>query len=71
MLWITTNIEKKKNSRYLHSGMIKVLNKFTEVRHIIEGLESERICLETVTKNTDVENEENGLVKIFKLLKML
>ena len=29
----------------------------------MEGWESERICLETVTKNTDVENEENGLVK--------
>ena len=24
---------------------------------------SERICLETVTKNIDIENEENGLVK--------
>ena len=41
----------------------KSIGKFTEVRHVIEGWESERICLETVTKVTDVENEENGLVK--------
>ena len=39
------------------------MNKFIEIRHVIEGWESERICLETVTKVSDVENEENGLVK--------
>ena len=52
----TKNIEKEKE-------LPVSIAKFTEVRHIIEGWESERICLETVTKVTDVENEENGLVK--------
>lgn len=33
------------------------------MRHIIEGWVSERICLETLSKTTDVENEENGLDK--------
>ena len=53
-------IYKQKNSNKIYD---KSIGKFTEVRHVIEGWESERICLETVTKVTDVENEENGLVK--------
>ena len=59
----TTNIEKEKELPVSTFWYDKSIEKFTEVRHIIEGWESERICLETVTKNTDVENEENGLVK--------
>jgi hypothetical protein len=59
----TTNIEKEKELPVGTFWYDKSIEKFTEVRHIIEGWESERICLETVTKNTDVENEENGLVK--------
>ena len=61
LVFSTTNIEKELPvSTFWYD---KSIEKFTEVRHIIEGWESERICLETVTKNTDVENEENGLVK--------
>ena len=59
----TKNIEKQKElpvNTFLYD---KSMNKFTEIRHVIEGWESERICLETVTKVSDVENEENGLVK--------
>ena len=59
----TTDIEKEKELPVSTFWYDKSIEKFTEVRHIIEGWESERICLETVTKNTDVENEENGLVK--------
>ena len=59
----TTNIEKEKELPVSTFWYDKSIEKFTEVRHIIEGWESERICLETVTKNTDVESEENGLVK--------
>ena len=59
----TTNIEKEKELPVSAFWFDKSIEKFTKVRHIVEGWESERICLETVTKNTDVENEENGLVK--------
>ena len=59
----TKNIEKQKELPVNTFWYDKSIAKFTEVRHIIEGWESERICLETVTKVTDVENEENGLVK--------
>lgn len=59
----TNNIEKEKELPVGTFWYDKSIEKFTEVRHIIEGWESERICLETVTKNTDVESEENGLVK--------
>ena len=59
----TSDIEKQKELPVSTFWYDKSIEKFTEVRHIIEGWESERICLETVTKNTDVENEENGLVK--------
>jgi len=37
--------------------------KFNEVNHIIEGWESERICLETVTKTTDLQNNHNSKIK--------
>ena len=59
----TNNIEKEKELPVGTFWYDKNIAKFTEVRHVIEGWESERICLETVTKNTDVESEENGLVK--------
>ena len=59
----TKDIEKQKELPVNTFWYDKSIAKFTEVRHIIEGWESERICLETVTKVTDIENEENGLVK--------
>ena len=59
----TKNIEKQKELPVNTFLFDKSMNKFTEIRHVIEGWESERICLETVTKVSDVENEENGLVK--------
>jgi COP9 signalosome complex subunit 6 len=59
----TTDINKQKELPVGTFFFEKNIEKFIEVRHIIEGWESERICLETVTKNTDVANEENGLVK--------
>ena len=59
----TKDIEKEKELPLNTFWYDKSIGKFTEVRHVIEGWESERICLETVTKVTDVENEENGLVK--------
>ena len=59
----TKDIEKEKELPVNSFWYDKSIGKFTEVRHIIEGWESERICLETVTKLSDVESEENGLVK--------
>ena len=59
----TKNIEKQKELPVNIFLFDKSMNKFIEIRHVIEGWESERICLETVTKVSDVENEENGLVK--------
>ena len=59
----TKNIEKQKELPVNTFLFDKSMNKFIEIRHVIEGWESERICLETVTKVSDVENEENGLVK--------
>ena len=47
----------------------KSLNKFIDIRYVIEGWKSERICLETVTKVNDAENEENGLVKNIRTTK--
>ena len=52
-------VEKEKELPVNTFWYDKSIAKFTEVRHIIEGWESERICLETVTKVADVENEEN------------
>ena len=46
----TKDVEKNKElpiNTFLYD---KSLNKFNEVKQAIEGLESERICLETVTK---------------------
>jgi COP9 signalosome complex subunit 6 len=37
--------------------------KFVKINHNIEGWESERICLETITKNADVEGDNNMLNK--------
>ena len=59
----TKDIEKEKELPVNTFWYDKSIAKFTEVRHIIEGWESERIFLETVTKVTDIENEENDLVK--------
>ena len=65
----TKNIEKKKElpvNTFLYD---KSLNKFIDIRYVIEGWKSERICLETVTKVNDAENEENGLVKNIRTTK--
>jgi len=37
--------------------------KYIKLNHVIEGWESERICLETVTKNAEIEGESNMLNK--------
>ena len=59
----TKDIEKEKELPVNTFFYDKSVDKFTEIRHVIEGWESERICLETVTKVSDVESEENGLIK--------
>ena len=59
----TKDIEKVKELPVNSYLFDKKLNTFTNIRQIIEGWESERICLETVTKNTDVQDNENGLAK--------
>lgn len=59
----TKNIEKQNELPVSTFWFDKAISKFTKIRNVIEGWESERICLETVTKNTDVQDEENGLIK--------
>lgn len=59
----TKDIEKNKELPINIFLYDKGFNKFTKIRQVIEGWESERICLETVTKVSNVEYEENGLIK--------
>ena len=62
-LVLSSEIEKEKElpiSAYLFEKNNK---QFIKVNHNIEGWESERICLETITKNADVEGENNILNK--------
>lgn len=41
----------------------KTQHKFQKMDHIIEGYESERICLDTVTKSTDFQNNESAMIQ--------
>jgi hypothetical protein len=41
----------------------RVNDKFIKLDHIIEGYESERICLDTVTKSTDFQNNESAMIQ--------
>lgn len=59
----TKNIESKNELPISAFLFNKNLGKFSKISHVIEGWESERICLETVTKGTDVQGEENGMIK--------
>lgn len=59
----TSDIEKAKELPLNSYLFDKKLNSFTPVQQIIEGWESERICLETVTKGTDTQDNENPLMK--------
>jgi hypothetical protein len=49
----------------------KNLNKFLfyKLSHIIEGFESERICLDTVTKSTDFQNNESAVIQNMQTFK--
>lgn len=44
-------------------------NVFNKVNHIVEGWESERICLDTVIKSSDVQSNESGFIKNYKTTK--
>jgi hypothetical protein len=41
----------------------KNLHKYFKLPHIIEGFESERISLDTVTKSTDFQNNESAMIQ--------
>lgn len=59
----TRDIEKQTELPISTFMFDRTIGKFTKIRHVIEGWESERICLETVTRGTDVQDKENGLTK--------
>lgn len=44
-------------------------NAFNKVNHIVEGWESERICLDTIIKSSDIQNEESTFIKNYKTTK--
>ena len=62
-LVLSTEIEKANELPISAFEFDKNTKKFNEVNHIIEGWESERICLETVTKATDLQSNQNGLIQ--------
>ena len=62
-LVLSTEIEKANELPISAFEFDKNTKKFNEINHIIEGWESERICLETVTKATDLQSTQNGLVQ--------
>lgn len=43
--------------------------KFLKLSHEIEGFESERICLDTVTKSTDIQNNESAMIQNMETLR--
>jgi hypothetical protein len=42
---------------------------FYKLAHIIEGFESERVCLDTVTKSTDFQNNESAIIQNIQTFK--
>ena len=60
-LVLSTEIEKENELPISAFEFDKNLKQFNEINHIIEGWESERICLETVTKATDFQSNLNSL----------
>lgn len=62
-LVMSTNVEKAIELPIAAYEVDKIKKTFNKVNHVIEGWESERICLETVTKSTSVAGEESGLVQ--------
>ena len=57
----TKDIEKEKELPLNTFWYDKSIGKFTEVRHVIEGWESERICLETVGLVKNIQTTQNAL----------
>jgi hypothetical protein len=47
----------------------KTSKSFTKVEHVLEGNESERVCLETVTRSGDVINNESAIVQNMETIK--
>lgn len=62
LLLNTKNIDKATELPLEVYMFDKDLSKFEKIPHVIEGWESERICLETVMKNTNVSSKVNPIV---------
>ena len=60
-LVLSTNVEKASELPIGVYDIDKTKKTFNKVNHVIEGWESERICLETVTKTAEIGNDQSGL----------
>ena len=56
-LILSTKVDDKKELPITVFECDKKTKEFKKLNHIMEGWESERICLETVTKTTDIRND--------------
>jgi hypothetical protein len=56
-LILSTKVDDKKELPITVFECDKKTKQFKKLNHIMEGWESERICLETVTKTTDIRND--------------
>lgn len=62
-LVLSTNVEKASELPIGVYDIDKTKKTFNKVNHVIEGWESERICLETVTKTAEIGNDQSGLIQ--------
>ena len=62
-LVLSTNVEKAKELPIAVFECEKNNKSFKKVNHVVEGWESERICLETVTKTAEIGNDQSGLIQ--------
>lgn len=62
-LVLSTNVEKASELPIGVYDIDKTKKTFNKVNHVIEGWESERICLETVTKTAEIGNNQSGLIQ--------
>lgn len=66
---LSTEVEKSKELPIEAYEADKTTKTLTKVNHIIEGWESERICLDNIIKSSDIQNDESGFIKNYKTTK--
>lgn len=68
-LVLGTDLEKVEELPVATYKVDKTSKSFSKVEHILEGNESERVCLETVTRSGDIKNNESALVQNMETIK--